>query len=590
MSNPMEAPMGAPARSAIASAIRYEAMSAWRHSRSALIGSVVLIFLISVLPAIQVLMVGQLVQASSRSPVMLHDVLWPLVVVTVAAGGSMPLADMVTAVSQKLFASQVAHYSAELAGISAKLTPVQLADSRVSDRVKEARESINDRAWLGRSLVQVLGNVITATSLTAAIWRLLPLAGVLCLLALVPTVVAFARIAKIEMAEWPAVSRQRKYADYFLDQLVYQRPATELASLGTSSRMAGLAAERFRRSGAIMQGIIDKGMRVELLSGLATSLLLGVALVTLVFHGGGAAAASAGIVGVISGLAAIHSTGFAIGLIMQASPKTQSYLTLLASLGNDLVDEQRVVSHVDRVKVRGLTVTYPGAQKPAVCDVSFEAHRGEIIALVGVNGAGKTTAVHALMGLVEATEGVIELDGVDMAGWALSARLAHFGLLTQEFGRYELTVRESLALARPDHIPADEEMWAALESARADQIVRSQPGGLNTQLGPQFGGVGLSGGQWQRLSLARIHLRGAGVWLLDEPTSAIDAESESEIFAELQRTKGDRITIVVSHRAWTLRGMDRIYVFEQGRIVESGTYDELLTRQGRFAAIFAEQS
>ena len=116
------------------------------------------------------------------------------------------------------------------------------------------------------------------------------------------------------------------------------------------------------------------------------------------------------------------------------------------------------------------------------------------------------------------------------------------------------------------------------------------PDGLDSMLGQQFGGRGLSGGQWQRVALARIHLRGAGIWILDEPTSAIDAEAERDVFAQLRRTKAERITVVVSHRAWTLRGMDRIYVVDEGRIVESGTYDELKSRPTRFAQIFAEQA
>lgn len=122
-------------------------------------------------------------------------------------------------------------------------------------------------------------------------------------------------------------------------------------------------------------------------------------------------------------------------------------------------------------------------------------------------------------------------------------------------------------------------------------MVRGFENGLDQQLGAQWeGGVGLSGGQWQRMSLARIHLRGAPIWILDEPTSAIDAEAEQEIFRELQRSKHGRITIVVSHRAWTLRGMDEILVVDGGRVIERGTYTELLARGDRFAEIFAEQA
>lgn len=181
------------------------------------------------------------------------------------------------------------------------------------------------------------------------------------------------------------------------------------------------------------------------------------------------------------------------------------------------------------------------------------------------------------------------IDDQDAGRLSEAQRLAHFGLLTQEFGRYEFTVRDVIMLGTPTTGIDDHDLWSALESARAADLVRALPDQLDTQLGQQWGGVGLSGGQWQRLALARVCLRNAGIWVLDEPTSAIDAEAEREIFAQLQHSRADRITIVVSHRAWTLRGMDQIYVFDQGRIVQTGRYEELLAEPGRFSELFAGQ-
>lgn len=249
-----------------------------------------------------------------------------------------------------------------------------------------------------------------------------------------------------------------------------------------------------------------------------------------------------------------------------------------------------IVPVVDELRADNLQVTYPSKDSPALTGFSFAARRGETIALVGINGAGKTTEVNALMGIVDVDHGSVAIDGRDVADMSRFERLGHFGLLTQEFGRYELPVRDSVALGTPEPDVSDEQIWAALDAAMAGDMVRSFPDGLDTQLGTQWGGTGLSGGQWQRIALARIHLRGSGIWLLDEPTSAIDAEAEQEIFAQLRRTAADRITIVVSHRAWTLRGMDRIYVFDDGRVVEEGRYEDLLARGGRFAEIFREQA
>jgi ATP-binding cassette subfamily B protein len=212
-----------------------------------------------------------------------------------------------------------------------------------------------------------------------------------------------------------------------------------------------------------------------------------------------------------------------------------------------------------------------------------------MIALVGSNGAGKTTTVNALIGVVQPTSGTVLVDGRSVKFPVSRDHGSEFGLLSQEFGRYEFTVRTAVGLGTPRQELTDDAVWAALDAARIGNLVRGLPDGLDTQLGQQWGGIGLSGGQWQRLALARIWLRDAGIWILDEPTSAIDAEAEAEIFAELQQGKEDRITIVVSHRAWTLRGMDRIYVFDRGRIIQVGNYHALLDRPGRFAELFAEQ-
>lgn len=241
------------------------------------------------------------------------------------------------------------------------------------------------------------------------------------------------------------------------------------------------------------------------------------------------------------------------------------------------------------IEARSIVVHYPGMSRPAVAGASLQASRGDMIALVGVNGAGKTSMINALLGVAQECEGTVLINGVDATRMDPSERLGHFGLLTQEFGRYEWTVRQSVALGTPGTAPSDQALWQALRASKMDLVISRLPQGLDAQLGQQWGGVGLSGGQWQRLALARICLRQAGIWVLDEPTSAIDAEAEEEIFDELYATKAERITIVVSHRAWTLRRMDRIYVFDQGRIVECGTYDELLSMNGRFARMFALQ-
>jgi ATP-binding cassette subfamily B protein len=243
-------------------------------------------------------------------------------------------------------------------------------------------------------------------------------------------------------------------------------------------------------------------------------------------------------------------------------------------------ERQAVVPRVESVALECVSFRY---DKPVLRNVCIEARRGELVALVGVNGAGKSTAINLLVGSLSPDCGQVLINGKDAANLTEAERLGYFGLLVQEFGRFEFTLRDAVALGSPDPV-SDEAVHAALAGTFAAGLA------LDTQLGQQWGGTGISGGQWQRLALSRIRLRNAGVWILDEPTSAIDAEAEREIFAELRRTKEERITIVVSHRAWTLREMDRIYVIDGGTVVQQGTYPELMARQnGRFARLFAAQ-
>ena len=199
--------------------------------------------------------------------------------------------------------------------------------------------------------------------------------------------------------------------------------------------------------------------------------------------------------------------------------------------------------------------------------------------------------INAILGITPIAQGSITYKGASSE--SKYNMLANVGLVSQDYGRYELTVRENLLLglsqAAVERL-GDADLWSALSVACADDFVRGLEGGLDAQLGESFGGVGLSGGQWQRLALARVVLRDAPVWVLDEPTSAVDAETEEEIFARLKVAAVGRLVVLVSHRAWTLRGVDSVVVLDGGCVVEQGTYQDLTTDPtSRFRKLFASQ-
>jgi ATP-binding cassette subfamily B protein len=242
-----------------------------------------------------------------------------------------------------------------------------------------------------------------------------------------------------------------------------------------------------------------------------------------------------------------------------------------------------------RIEFRGVSFAYPSGHV-ALRDVSFVIEPGESVALVGVNGAGKSTIVKLLCRFYDATEGVILVNGVDLRTLDLAHWYAHLGTLFQDFVQYKLTVRDNVLLGDPSRVD-EGAVVAAVEKAGARAFVEALPARYDQFLGTDFeDGEQLSGGQWQKLAIARAFYQAAPVLILDEPTSAIDAEAEAEIFDNLAAAYDDKTLILVSHRFSTVRNADRIIVIEEGTVVEAGSHDELVAGAGRYASMFAAQA
>ena len=471
----------------------------------------------------------------------------------------------------------------------ARLTPEELADPQVATQSRAARESVEAALnWYPRNFISALQGLVSVGFLLFALWPLSPIAALLLVAALLVSLPFFAKLSKLEEASWPQQSEQNKFANYYTDQLVYQRTAVELISLGSADRVAGLARARYLASYRLFATMMSGSMLWSVASGASTAVLSGAALAIVALNPTATvAAAAAGVVAVLSGSGAMFNAGIGLGSwVGQSGPVRDFYAFIDARQG---VVRELISSDAQMLEIRDVSYAYPGQNEPAVEHAGLELRKGEMVAFVGLNGAGKTTLVNCIAGLYRPSSGEVLIDGIAVSSLTEGQRLGAISMLTQEFGRYELTVRDAIGLGRPDGIATDEELWAALKAARADDFIRAFPQGLDTQLGQQFDGVGLSGGQWQRMALARIALRDAPIWLLDEPTSAVDAVTEQEIFDDLASTKADRITIVVSHRASTLRSMDRIYVLAQGNIVEHGTFTDLMASGGEFSRMFSAQ-
>ena len=246
----------------------------------------------------------------------------------------------------------------------------------------------------------------------------------------------------------------------------------------------------------------------------------------------------------------------------------------------------------DGVRFEEVSFTYPGQTTPAIDNISLHLRPGEKLALVGENGSGKTTLIKLLTRLYLPTHGRVLLDGRDLNEWQLDALRDRIGVIFQDFVRYQLKVGENIGVGDVTHFEARDQQLHAAEKGMAHPFIAEMEKGYDTQLGRWFkDGRELSGGQWQKIALSRAFMRKqADILVLDEPTSAMDAEAESQIFDHFREATQQQMAILISHRFSTVRMADQIVVLTKGRISERGSHEELMEKKGRYAHLFAIQA
>jgi ATP-binding cassette subfamily B protein len=240
---------------------------------------------------------------------------------------------------------------------------------------------------------------------------------------------------------------------------------------------------------------------------------------------------------------------------------------------------------------RNVSFRYPGSSRMVLQGFNFHLHPGERIALIGENGEGKTTIVKLLTRLYDPAEGQILLDGIDLREYDLEDLYREIGVIFQDFMRYEMTAQENIGVGLIDQVGNLPRLEQSARKSLAHDVIQRLPAKYEQMLGRRFeGGVDLSGGEWQKLALARAYLRDAQVLVLDEPTSALDARSEYEVFQRFAELTEGKMALFISHRFSTVRMADRIVVLENGRIAEEGNHDALTAQGGRYAEMFEMQA
>jgi ATP-binding cassette, subfamily B, bacterial len=466
------------------------------------------------------------------------------------------------------------------------------------DRLARAKRDISwrpgDLTW---SVLGLSGNIVTIVLMASLLASLhyvlviLALAGAVLSLLLERRVTS--RLYEFFYKETPE-EREREYVG---DLLVQPRTTKEIRAYVLADYLLGRHQNMSESLFKLRAEMYRSGTRISILSGLVTGTALALAYVFVALRGAAGTIDPGGVVLVIGAFTSVSGT---LANISSTFVSVDQHTTFLDDYFSFLAIDPLIPIPaspvplpplIDSIDFGHVTFTYPGGTEPAVDGLDLHIRGGELVALVGENGAGKSTLVKLLLRFYDPDRGAVRVGGVDLKNVHPEDLRGRIGVLFQDYANYELTVRDNVVMGRPDEAADDQRVMEALRRSRSEWLVRKMPSGLDSKVGRLFeGGHDLSGGEWQRLALARIMYRNADIWILDEPTSSLDPEAEAAIFAELKENLRGRIGIVISHRFSTVRIADRIAVIVAGRVAEFGTHDQLLRSGGRYAQLFELQA
>jgi len=478
-----------------------------------------------------------------------------------------------------------------------ELTLEQLEDPEFYDKLERARTQTNSRVNLMSNVLGQAEGLLSVGSLIAGLIYFEPWLILLLILSVIPSFINEIKYSSDRYSLARSWTSERRELDYLRYIGANSQTAKEVKLFG----LTGFIAKRFKNLAHEYYLLNRKlAIRQSIFGGLFN--LLGIlsyygAYVLIIYQ-------------TLGGFLTLGELTFLSGSFNRLQGSLQSFFSRFTRISEsalylkdyfDFIDlkipkpEHEPIPMPDKIRsgfeFKDVHFTYPGANSPTLKGISFTLKAGEKMAFVGQNGAGKTTLIKLILRFYEPTKGSIFLDGTDISRFDKKAYRDRFGVIFQDFFRYEFTIRENIAVGNIEAIEDTPLIQDAARKSLADQVIAALSGGLEQQLGRRFNrGQDLSGGQWQKVALARAYMKDAEVMVLDEPTASLDARAEYEVFKRfIALTKG-RTSIIISHRFSTVRMADRILVLEDGRILELGTHEELLQKDDLYAELFRLQA
>jgi len=574
----------------------------WEAAPRTVVLSLVARFLASLLPLAMLAVTGKIIQSihtftAHERP--LPHYFWWLVIAEFALASLATILVRVLDLCDSVLADKFTrHIGVRLVKHASTLDLSSYEDPIFYDKMERARAQGTDRLIMIQSAGRLLQQGITAATLAASILVFAPWILLVLVICVMPAFIGETHFA---------------FLGYSLNfkQTTTRRQMEYLGQLG-GSREGAKELKLFRLGPFIVRRyteLSDELHRQNL--ALAKKKLYFGALLTLVGTAGYYGTYAFVIYRTVAGALTLGTMTILAGAIAGASTNIQAFFSTFSIIADqalfmsDLFEFFAVQSRI-RSKPGALVAPrpirrgfefkevcfrYPGNPRPVLDKVSFSLEPGARIALVGENGQGKTTIVKLITRLYDPTGGQILLDGVDLREYDLDDLRKEIGVIFQDFTRYEMTASKNIAVGQIEERENTFRIRSAANKSLAEKVIRKLPNGYDQTLGTRFeGGVNLSGGEWQKLALARAYLREAQLLVLDEPAAALDARSEHEVFQRFAELTKGKMALLISHRFSTVRMADRILLLEKGRIAEQGRHDELVTGSGRYAEMFEMQA